>query len=105
MKEWSEQEVLSTLQSGEFEGALYFYTPLCGTCGLAERMLAIVIETIPGLSIYRCNLNFMKTVVATLHIESAPCLIRVQKGKPLTPIYAFQSVDYLYQLLKPMARG
>jgi thioredoxin 1 len=77
---------------------IYFYTPLCGTCKLAKRMLDIVETAIPELNIQSCNINTASEIAEKYSIESVPCLIVFKDGEIKEKIYAFQSVDYIYRL-------
>lgn len=79
---------------------LYFYTPLCGTCQLVSKMLQVINETIPNLQLYKCNLNYFPDIAIKYEIESVPCLIIWKNGEIAKKIYAFQSVHYLYDIVK-----
>lgn len=79
---------------------IYLYTPLCGTCQLAKKMLTIVEEAIPSLEIKMADLNYLPTYAESWGIESVPCLIVFDEGKVENKIYAFQSVDYLFHFFK-----
>jgi thiol-disulfide isomerase/thioredoxin len=78
---------------------IYFYTPLCGTCQLASKMLEVVNETIPRLQIHKCNLNYFPAIAAEYEIESVPCLTIWQDGMIVEKIYAFKSVPYLFEIV------
>jgi thioredoxin 1 len=80
--------------------AVFFHTPLCGTCKVGKRMLEIVEATIPSLKIASCNINTASEIASAYNIESVPCLIVFSEGIVKEKVYAFQSVDYLYNLLK-----
>ncbi|MCD7036288.1 thioredoxin family protein [Metabacillus sp. GX 13764] len=99
MVELTKQELDQAVQSeGRF--SLYLYTPFCGTCQLAKRMLTIVEEALPEVQINSSNLNYLPEHAAKWEIESVPCLLLFEDGKLMKKVYAFQSVEYLYQLLK-----
>jgi thiol-disulfide isomerase/thioredoxin len=80
--------------------ALYFYTPLCGTCKIGERMLEIVNTMNNQIPIRKINMNYSPILRDLWQITSVPCLVVLQDGKPEQFIYAMRSVDYLYELLK-----
>jgi thioredoxin 1 len=80
--------------------AVFFHTPLCGTCKVGRRMLEIVEATIPNMKIASCNINTASEIASTYNIESVPCLIVFSEGTVKEKVYAFQSVDYLYNLLR-----
>lgn len=99
MKEWTREEVLNNRNiSGNL--ALYFYTPLCGTCQLASKMLDIVEKIVLDHDFVKSDLNYVPEAAEMYSIESVPCLIIFQQGSLKHKIYAFQSVPYLYDLFK-----
>lgn len=61
--------------------ALFFYTPLCGTCKIGERMLEVVQTTLPEVFIYKVNINEYTKTAHQWKIESVPCLVILKKGK------------------------
>lgn len=99
MEEWTQNEFVKRLENGD-KGAFFIYTPFCGTCQLAERMLHVVRELLPELSIGKINLNFAPELAQQFQIESVPCLLIFDRGKITEKIYAFHSVPYLYERLK-----
>ena len=93
MNEWNREELTSFLNN-QSNGLVYFYTPLCGTCQLASKML-MVIEKIVDINMGKINLNFQPVLAKTLAINSVPCLLFVKDGQIVETIYAFHSVPYL----------
>jgi thiol-disulfide isomerase/thioredoxin len=79
--------------------AVFFYTPLCGTCKMAGRMLSIVMEMLPSAPLYRANLNLMPQVAKEWQISSVPALLVIRNGVVSEKHYALRSVDHLYQIL------
>lgn len=102
MEEWTQQQ-LDEYLAGHTRAYVYFYTPLCGTCQLAGRMLSVVSEVMPDLTIGKCNLNFMPQKALELEIESVPCLMIFKEGRVYKQIYAFESVPYLFEIMKEAA--
>ncbi|QHT59035.1 thioredoxin family protein [Paenibacillus lycopersici] len=80
--------------------AVFFYTPLCGTCKVALRMLEIAEAAGAALPIAKININFAPAFRDGWRIASVPALVLVQDGVPVRTEYAMQSVDALYALLK-----
>lgn len=81
---------------------LFFHTPLCGTCQLAEKMLSLI-EAIPefsSLTIHSCRVQEWQTVVQDWKIQSVPALVLLSKGQVQQILYAFQSVSNLYEQIK-----
>jgi thioredoxin-like negative regulator of GroEL len=99
--DWSRDELSRLTKKGE-TGCVYFYTPLCGTCQVASRMLQ-VIEQLVQVPIGKINLNFYPDIANNFAIESVPCLIIVKDGQVVETIYAFHSVPYLLEKIKHYA--
>lgn len=99
MKEWTSEEAAAFLQGAE-TGLLYFYTPLCGTCQVASRMLEVVAAMNPNVEIGKINLNYAPLLAEAFAIESVPCLVFIKEGRAIDSIYAFRSVPYLLEKMK-----
>lgn len=82
-------------------GLIYFYTPLCGTCQVASRMLH-VIENMVDVTIGKMNLNFYPELAEKFQIESVPCLLFIKDGELVEMVYAFNSVPFLYGKIKQL---
>jgi len=98
MNEWNRTELADFLDN-EGIGLLYFYTPLCGTCQVASRMLQIVGELVK-VTMGKMNLNFYPDLAKNFAIESVPCLLIIRNGEVQEEIYAFHSVPYLFEKIK-----
>ena len=99
MEEWSKEQWEAAVLSGE-KAAFYLYTPMCGTCAVASKMLSVIEQLLPQLQIGKANINFLEQIAYEHQIESVPCLLVTDGGKVTDKIYAFQSVPFLYELLK-----
>lgn len=97
MKEISQDEILLILNKNH-TGLIYLYTPLCGTCQTASKILS-VLEELLHVPIAQANLNYAPDLASNLSIESVPCLLIIIDGQILEKIYAFHSVPYLYEKL------
>lgn len=98
MKEWNEERLAAFLEARS-SGLLFFYTPLCGTCQVASKMLHVIDEII-NMEIGQINLNFHANLAVNYEIESVPCLILIKKGRTAENIYAFHSVPFLLNKIK-----
>lgn len=101
MEQWSKDQFMDKLEKGE-PGAFYLYTPLCGTCQLAEKMVEVLRELFPEVSMGKADVNFMPDLAERFLIESVPCLVLFKGGKVLEKIYAFHSVPYLFEKVKTL---
>ncbi|WP_141432514.1 thioredoxin family protein [Bacillus sp. 03113] len=94
MEEWSEEQ-LEWFVNEKKDGFIYLYTPLCGTCKLAEKMLVVTNEILPDVTKGKININYMSKWAESWRIESVPCLLIFKEGSLADKIYAFRSVPYL----------
>ncbi|MGE7876135.1 thioredoxin family protein [Peribacillus muralis] len=102
MQEWKEEACNLAIENGE-TFCLYLYTPLCGTCQVASKMLDISLQLFPEMMAGKMNMNYVQGMAETYEIESVPCLLLFKGGQLHEKIYAFQSVPYLYGLLKELS--
>jgi thioredoxin 1 len=99
MQEWTRAEFEQQKEQSNVT-AFYLYTPFCGTCQVAGKMMDIVAELVKDVPMGKANLNFMEDLAIDYEIESVPCLIISENGEVREKIYAFQSVPNLYEKLK-----
>ncbi|MBS4205219.1 thioredoxin family protein [Lederbergia citrea] len=99
MNDWSKEDIMAIFDNKK-SAVLYFYTPLCGTCQVAGRMMDVVEQLIRDISFGKTDLNYMPEIAEQFSIESVPCLLVVKEGHISEKIYAFKSVPYLYDLIK-----
>lgn len=99
MKDWTKDEWQEQL-ANEAVTAFYLYTPMCGTCAVASKMMDVAQELLPDFPMGKANLNYMESVAYEYEIESVPCLLISKDGEVVEKLYAFQSVLNVYELLK-----
>ena len=99
MEQWTKEVFYKNLNSGN-KGAFYLYTPMCGTCQVAGKMLEVIHEVLPDFPVGKADLNYNPDLADEFFIESVPCLLIYNNGEIQDKIYAFQSVPYLYEKLK-----
>jgi thioredoxin 1 len=99
MEEWTHKEWLKEKNTNNV-AVIYLYTPMCGTCQVASKMLDVVEELLPDMLMGKANLNFVQEIAELYQVESVPCLLVTKNGELAEKIYAFQSVPYLYGKLK-----
>lgn len=100
VEEITEQQLRLRLETMQAAEAVLFYTPLCGTCKLAERMLEVVQATSAALPLFKLNINFAPSLRRDWQIASVPCLVVLRQQGMYSKSYALHSVDYIYDLLK-----
>ncbi|ABS23785.1 thioredoxin [Bacillus cytotoxicus NVH 391-98] len=97
--DWTGAEATNLIVNQE-KTVLYVYTPMCGTCQLAKKMLTVVEATIVDLEVGMLDLNYAPHLAREYEIESVPCLLIFENGTLKKKIYAFHSVEYLYKELQ-----
>ena len=103
MIEWKEEQLNEQLKE-KGRMVVFFYTPLCGTCQVAKKMLTVAEAMLPGIEIGMCNLNFMPYKAKQYEIESVPCLIMIEQEQIRKKMYAFHSIEYILDELKSFYR-
>ena len=62
----------------------YLYTPMCGTCAVASKMMEVIAAMKPEIPIGKADLNYVQDIAIDYEIESVPCLL-IQKDGNCTP--------------------
>jgi thioredoxin-like negative regulator of GroEL len=82
--------------------AAFLYTPLCGTCKAASRMLEVVLAIEPGLPLVQANINIVPELAQAWKVTSVPCIVISEPQTPLRMVYAMHSVEALLDQLRPL---
>jgi thioredoxin 1 len=96
MESWTREQWETTLKESP-KAAFYLYTPMCGTCAVASKMMEIISIMRPEIPIGKADLNYVQDLALAYEVESVPCLLIVKDGVLVNKIYAFQSVPYLLE--------
>ncbi len=99
IREYEKKDILE-LEENMDTSFLYLYTPMCGTCQVAGKMINIVAELFPLFKWGMINLNFIPDLAKAWEIESVPCLLIFKQNQIQQRIYAFHSVPFLYDSIK-----
>lgn len=103
LAEWTDDELESRMkQSDERPFAVYIYSPLCGTCRAAERMLQVIASMHPDMALIKLNANTAARRLQQWRVESVPCLLLIADSTVTSRRYRMESVDSLYDYLKPV---
>ncbi|WP_053372592.1 thioredoxin family protein [Paenibacillus sp. FJAT-27812] len=100
IQEIDEPSLLNIMLAEGGKAAVYFFTPLCGTCKIGERMLEIADMTGISVPLYKLNINYAPRLREQWKIASVPCLAILENGELIQKEYAMQSVDHVYLMLK-----
>lgn len=94
MEKWT-YEQWKELLNDKTDAVFYLYTPICGTCAVASKMMEVVQAMRPNLPIGKADINYEQELAMDFEIESVPCLLIQKNGIIRQKIYAFQSVPHL----------
>jgi thioredoxin 1 len=79
---------------------VYFYTPMCGTCALAETYLDIAAEMDSVPPVLKVDINFSPQTAEKWKIESVPCLVLIDNNRLEKKMYAFENVLKIYNFAR-----
>lgn len=105
MIEWEARSWERELESRQGALALFVYTPLCGTCAVARRMLEVAEASLPGVRLFAANINTMPGLADAYRIESVPCLILRHRDGSWEKKYRFGSVVEVRERLADCFKG
>ncbi|KXH79251.1 thioredoxin family protein [Sporosarcina sp. HYO08] len=94
MEKWT-YEQWKELLNNKADAVFYLYTPICGTCAVASKMMEVVQAMRPNLPIGKADINYEQELAIDYEIESVPCLLIQKNGIIRHKVYAFQSVPHL----------
>ncbi|QUW23277.1 thioredoxin family protein [Sporosarcina sp. Marseille-Q4063] len=89
------REVWERKSSESDIAVFYLYTPICGTCAVASKMMNVISVMKPNIPIGKADLNYIEDLAIDYQIESVPCLLISKQGVLQEKIYAFKSVPDL----------
>ncbi|WOV89218.1 thioredoxin family protein [Sporosarcina oncorhynchi] len=96
MQNWTREQWEDRKKSTPIS-VFYLYTPMCGTCAVASRMMDVIAAMKPELPIGKADLNYIEDLAVDYTIESVPCLLIQKDGEITEKIYAFHSVPHLLE--------
>lgn len=96
MENWTRAQWEQVKEQSD-QALFYLYTPMCGTCQVASKMMMVVNELKEDLPIGRADLNYLEDLAIDYEIESVPCLLIAEKGEVKEKIYAFHSIPHLLE--------
>jgi len=103
MKEINEEQLQEVLAQRGSPLAVFFFTPLCGTCNAARRMLEIAEHMLPAeLIITTANVNMLPSIVQEYRISSVPALLVASADREKEPQihYAMVSVQRVLEYIR-----
>lgn len=96
LEKWTREQWEMKIEQEE-QALFYLYTPFCGTCQVASKMMLVIEEMKQDLPIGQADLNYLEGVAVDYQIESVPCLLIAEKGRIKEKIYTFHSIPHLLE--------
>lgn len=103
MIEMNQQELLQVLKQEGEPLVVFLYTPLCGTCTAARRMLEVAEHLLPQeLLIATGNVNMLPGLVNSYRISSVPALLVASADRSRDPAiyYSMGSVERVLDYIR-----
>lgn len=99
MRHLNEEELLKELWTKGAPLAVFLYTPFCGTCKAARRMLEVAEHLLPEGIIADADVNMLPKIVQQYQIRSVPALLVAKADRSSMPSirYSMGSVEELLQ--------
>ncbi|MNW24148.1 hypothetical protein D3C74_08590 [compost metagenome] len=100
MKELTQKELQRSIWEG-YRLAVYVYTPMCGTCAVARKMLEVVEQMLDTDILVQANINGIPHLVQEYQIASVPALLLFDgvSGNPRV-VYRMESVQHLLEQVR-----
>lgn len=104
MIETDEKDLFFRMNEASGPFVVLLYTPFCGTCNVAKRMLSVVEAMLPSIPQLQVNINYTPRLIARFQVKSVPCLLVFTEEETDMPIqiYEMRSVEHLYSIIKGM---
>lgn len=96
-------ELLHVLERGDKPAVIYLYTPLCGTCKAARRMLEVAMHLLPqDLLVAEGDVNRLPELVQRYRISSVPALLVLPADRSTDPeiFYSMGSVERMLEYIR-----
>ena len=103
IQEMNQLELQEMLESEGRPFAAFLYTPLCGTCKAARRMLEVAAHMLPGEFVLgSANVNMLPDIVNRYRISSVPALMVVSADRNSEPeiYYSMGSVERMLEYIR-----
>ncbi|WP_150268056.1 thioredoxin family protein [Paenibacillus tepidiphilus] len=103
MKELNERQLLEVMESDSRALVAFLYTPFCGTCKAAGRMLEVAEHMLTGEAEFVAgNVNMMPVLVNRYRITSVPALLVLPANRSdgVQIWYRMGSVEQVLQYIR-----
>ncbi|OAB25438.1 thiol reductase thioredoxin [Paenibacillus macquariensis subsp. defensor] len=102
MRTLNELELRSEMDNKGKPIAVFMYTPLCGTCKVARRMLEVAEHLLPSDILSVADVNMMPQIAQEYQITSVPALLLMDADRsyPARIRYRMGSVEELLEAIR-----
>ncbi|AIS60740.1 thioredoxin family protein [Listeria ivanovii] len=99
MEIW-EKETLQTAQKNGADFVIFFFTPMCGSCQMASRLVDMT-QTTDSIdtTIAKVDLNYVPEFAQALEITSVPALVKFKAGIPVDVSYKLHDITAIFEFL------
>ncbi|MBC1345000.1 thioredoxin family protein [Listeria welshimeri] len=99
LKIWK-KETLRAAQKNSADFVVFFFTPMCGSCQIASRLVDVVLEA-DGIhpDVAKVDLNYVPDIAQHLEITSVPALVKFKSGQPVDLSYKLHDATTIYEFL------
>ncbi|SET32750.1 Thioredoxin [Paenibacillus sp. NFR01] len=106
MNEMEQKELLELIGQAGAPLVVFGYTPICGTCKVALRMLEIAGTMLPSeVTLVKANLNLMPQLVSQYKLSSVPVLMAAPADRSgvMNILYRMGSVQHVLDYIRRVA--
>ena len=88
-REMGEKALRQVISKNSDPVPVFFYTPTCGNCKMARRVLDAVLHDRMDITVVSCNLNLMPRLAIEWQIEGNPALLLIGPNGVIKRRYTF----------------
>ncbi|EAC9890944.1 thioredoxin family protein [Listeria monocytogenes] len=79
---------------------VFFFTPMCGSCQIASRLVDVVLDADSlHAEVRKVDLNYVPEIAQSLEITSVPALVKFKSGQPVDLSYQLHDATTIFEFL------
>ncbi|EED2630887.1 thioredoxin family protein [Listeria monocytogenes] len=87
-------------QKNDADFVVFFFTPMCGSCQIASRLVDVVLEADSlHAEVRKVDLNYVPEIAQSLEITSVPALVKFKSGQPVDLSYQLHDATAIFEFL------
>ncbi|HAM1187616.1 TPA: thioredoxin family protein [Listeria monocytogenes] len=91
---------MRTAQKNGEDFVVFFFTPMCGICQIASRLVDVVLESDEvHTEVVKVDLNYVPDIAQNLEITSVPALVKFKNGQPADLSYQLHDATAIFEFL------